>query len=59
MLSWFASDYFAQSPVLVFPLVALGIFMTVFMVVSVRTIFTRKASFDRIAAMPLEKDDHE
>lgn len=57
MLSWFASDYFAQSPVLVYPLIALGIFMTIFMVVSLKTLVTRKRRFDRIAALPLENDD--
>lgn len=57
MLSWFASDYFAQSPVLVYPLIALGIFMTIFTVVSVTTLLKRKQRFERIAALPLENDD--
>lgn len=57
MLSWFASDYFSQSPVLIFPIVALGLFMTVFMVMSLRAIFARKPALDRMAQLPLESDD--
>lgn len=57
MLGWFASDYFSQSPVLIFPLVALGLFMTVFMVVSLRALFARKPNLDRLAQLPLESDD--
>ena len=57
MLSWFASDYFSQSPVLIFPIVALGLFLTVFMVVSLRAMLARKPQLDRMAQLPLESDD--
>lgn len=57
MLSWFASDFFAQSPVLAYPVAALGIFMTLFVTVSLRALFQSKEEVDRLARMPLENDD--
>ncbi|MEM9191603.1 MAG: hypothetical protein AAGF12_20685 [Myxococcota bacterium] len=55
MLGWFASDFFARSPVLVFPLVGLGLFFTVFVTVSLRAVFTNKAKIERLAALPFEE----
>ena len=57
MLSWFASDFFARSPMLVYPIVALGVFMTVFLTVSLRALFKPKSELERLAAMPLSEDD--
>ena len=54
MLSWISADFFARSPVLVFPLVALGIFMTVFVVAALRAFRTDKARLDALAQLPFE-----
>jgi len=56
MLSFMAMDYFRQSPMLALPVLALAIFMLVFVAVSVRAIFTEKARFESIARLPLEGD---
>jgi hypothetical protein len=57
MLGWFASDFFARSPVLVYPIIALAIFMTVFVTVSLRALFRPKSELERLAALPLTEDD--
>jgi len=57
MLSLIASDFFQKSPVLLFPLIALGLFMLVFFVVTVRTVMTKKAEFDRLAMLPLQAEE--
>ncbi|MFW6067535.1 MAG: hypothetical protein ACOC97_04295 [Myxococcota bacterium] len=56
MISWFASDFFARSPVLVFPLVALGIFVSVFMLVAARALLRRSADIEVLSRLPLEED---
>ena len=53
MLSQFSADFFARSPVLAGPVVALGIFIVVFVAVSVRAARTKKTELDRMAALPL------
>ena len=61
MLSWIASDFFMRSPVLLYPLVALGLFMTVFIAVSLRAFLGNAERFEALARLPLEKgevDDH-
>jgi len=58
MLSQMAADYFARSPVLAFPLVALAIFLVVFLGVSLRTLLRDKKYIDRMAELPLH-DTHE
>ncbi len=57
MLGWFAGDFFARSPVLVYPIIALAIFMTVFITVSLRALFRPKSELERLAALPLREDD--
>lgn len=57
MLGWFATDFFAKSPVLGAPLLALGIFFTVYVTISLRTFLTKKERFDYLANLPLEADD--
>ncbi|MFN7950164.1 MAG: hypothetical protein U0610_00410 [bacterium] len=57
MLSLLASDHFAKSPFLSFAILALLIFMTVFAVVTIRTLFTRPAELEVVARLPLEADD--
>jgi uncharacterized membrane protein (DUF485 family) len=57
MLGWFASDFFARSPVLIFPLVALGLFMTVFVLATVRALMANREHLDRMSRLPLEAGD--
>ncbi len=54
MLSFMAMDYFRQSPMLFFPLLALAIFMLVFFAVTVRALRTRQSCYERIARLPLD-----
>lgn len=54
MISVVAQDFFQRSPVLVFPLIALVIFMGIFTAVSLRTLIKGKRHFERYARMPLE-----
>ena len=54
MLSQLAADYFARSPVLAYPIAALALFMTVFIVVSVRAFRSRRSELDEMAALPLQ-----
>ncbi len=57
MLGWFASDFFARSPVLIYPVIALGIFMTIFISMSLKALFLKKSEVDRLAQLPLSEDD--
>ena len=57
MLSFIAMDYFRQSPVLAFPLIAMAIFMLVFFAITLRAVLTNKAQYERVARLPLERDD--
>lgn len=59
MISWFASDFFARSPVLIFPVVALGIFATVFTLVSLRALLRRSSELEALSRLPLEDDDNQ
>ncbi|HEX2679036.1 MAG TPA: hypothetical protein VHM19_20440 [Polyangiales bacterium] len=54
MLSQFSADYFARSPVLVYPILALALFLGVFVVISVRAARTKKPELERMASLPLE-----
>lgn len=53
MLSFMAMDYFRQSPLLAFPLLALAIFMLVFFAVTVRAVLTHKERLEALARLPL------
>jgi hypothetical protein len=57
MLGFMAMDYFRQSPLLAYPLLALAIFMLVFFVVTVRTVLTQKSRYDAVAQLPLQAGD--
>jgi hypothetical protein len=57
MLSFMASEYFHHSPLLVYPLVALALFMLVFFLVTLRTVLTNKHRYEGLAAMPLEEPE--
>ena len=53
MMSFMAMDYFRNSPVLMYPLIALAIFMVVFLAVTVRTVLTNKGSYEAVSRLPL------
>lgn len=55
MLSFMAMDYFQKSPVLFFPLLSLAIFLTVFLVVTLRVCLTNKERYDALARFPLDE----
>jgi hypothetical protein len=57
MLGFMAMDYFRQSPMLAFPVLALAIFMLVFCLVSLRAVLTKKTRFEQISRLPLESVD--
>lgn len=50
-----AESFFADSPVMAGPLIAMLIFMIVFGLVIVRVIRTRREELDRSARLPLEE----
>lgn len=58
MISWMAKEFFAASPVLVLPVIALVIFMLAFALIACRTLLTRKAEFDRLANLPFEDEEN-
>jgi hypothetical protein len=57
MLSWIASGYFAQSPVLVLPVVAMILFMVVFTASALRALRTKKTELDHLANLPFEREE--
>jgi mannose/fructose/N-acetylgalactosamine-specific phosphotransferase system component IIC len=58
MLSWFASGFFAKSPVLAAPLIALALFLAVFAVVTIRALFKNRTQIEELAQLPLEDDSN-
>jgi hypothetical protein len=50
-----AESFFASSPVMAAPLIAMLIFMVVFGLVLVRVMRTRREELDRSARLPLEE----
>jgi hypothetical protein len=54
MMSWIASEYFQRSPLLVFPLIALVLFMLVFVAAIARAALTSRERLDQLARLPLE-----
>jgi hypothetical protein len=56
MISWLASDFFARSPMLLFPVVALFLFMTAFAAVSAWALLRKREHLDRMARLPLEDE---
>ncbi|HEX7478073.1 MAG TPA: hypothetical protein VF331_09725 [Polyangiales bacterium] len=57
MLQTFSADYFARSPLLLLPVIALGLFMLVFVVVTLRALFARNADVAHMAQLPLEDSE--
>jgi hypothetical protein len=52
-------ELLAQSPLLALPLIALFLFLAVFVGVVVRALSRSRAEIDACAALPLEEDRHE
>lgn len=57
MLGFMAMEYFRTNPVMMFPLIALAIFMAVFLVVTLRATLTQKSRWEAVANLPLERTD--
>jgi len=52
----FASEFFEQSPVLLYPVLALVLFFIVFLVVVIRVMRMKAAEADLCARIPLEDE---
>ena len=55
-MSRFASEFFSQSPALLYPVIALVLFFTVFLFVVVRVMRMSAAEADENARIPLEEE---
>lgn len=55
-MSRFAAELFAQSPALLYPLIALVLFFVIFLVVVVRVVRMKESEADRCARIPLEEE---
>ena len=55
-MSRFATEFFEQSPVLLYPLISLVLFFIVFLVVIVRVMRMKKSEADEYARIPLEEE---
>ena len=56
MLSLMAEEFFAQSPMLLFPALALVLFLIAFCAVTWRTLRQDRSELDRLAQLPLADD---
>jgi len=52
----FATEFFEQSPVLIYPVIALVLFFIVFLVVVVRVMRMKASEADLRARIPLEEE---
>ena len=52
----FASEFFEQSPVLLYPVIALVLFFIVFLVVVIRVMRMKASEADLCARIPLEEE---
>lgn len=59
MLSQLSADYFARSPVLAYPIAALGLFLAVFIGVSIRAFLRSHSEIERMAQLPLVDSERE
>ncbi|QQR88616.1 MAG: cbb3-type cytochrome c oxidase subunit 3 [Myxococcales bacterium] len=57
MISWMAMEFFRKSPVLYLPMIALFLFMLVFVGIIIRTFWRRAADLDKLARMPLDEKE--
>ena len=55
-MSRFASEFFENSPVLLYPLLALALFFIVFLGVIVRVMRMKTSEVDEYARIPLEEE---
>ena len=55
-MSRFAAEVFSTSPALLFPMLALGLFLAVFVGVIVRVARMKRSEADRLARIPLEDE---
>jgi hypothetical protein len=55
-MSRFASEFFENSPVLLYPVLALALFFIVFLVVIVRVMRMKTSDVDEYARIPLEEE---
>ena len=55
-MSRFAAEFFAQSPALLYPIIALVLFFTVFLVVIIRVIRMKSSEADYNARIPLQDE---
>lgn len=54
-----ASDFFAASPVLAMPVIAMLLFGVVFALVVARALRAERRHLEQLAALPLETEDHD
>jgi cbb3-type cytochrome oxidase subunit 3 len=54
-----ASEFFARSPVMSGPLLAIALFFTVFVGVALWVMWTKREAFDALARMPLDENEKE
>jgi len=57
MMRLISSEFFARSPVLIFPVLALGLFFAVFVLISLRALLTQREEMDAAARLPLNDGD--
>lgn len=57
MLSQLSAEFFARSPVLAWPVFALGVCLSVFLAVSIRALFGRRDQLQRMAELPLDDSE--
>jgi cbb3-type cytochrome oxidase subunit 3 len=55
-MSRFASEFFAQSPALLYPMLALLLFFVVFLAVVIHVFRMKPSEVERLARIPLEDD---
>lgn len=57
MMRLMSSEFFARSPVLIFPVLALGLFFAVFVLISLRVALTQRDELDAASRLPLNDGD--
>ena len=55
-MSRFAAEFFAQSPALLYPILALVLFFTIFLIVIVRVMRMSASEVEHNAQIPLEEE---
>lgn len=57
MLSQMMRQMFSGNPLTMFPMIGLGIFMTIFAIVTISVLRRRADSFDDLARLPLDDEE--